>query len=89
MVSPKLATCELASNPPLFSKICHLFLKSATFLLKSAGFSENSWVLAPKSPLGGWGGGGLGSHLVPPLLSVNSSSFFLVLLNYRRSGFFY
>ena len=59
MVSPKLTTCEFASNPPLFSKICHLFLKSATFLHKSAGFSDThrSW---PQSRNWGVGGGWLG-----------------------------
>ena len=58
MVSPKLTTCEFASNPPLFSKICHLFLKSATFLHKSAGFSDThrSW---PQSRNWGVGGDGL------------------------------
>ncbi len=53
------------------------------------GFSDNSLVLVPKLPLGDRGGGGwLGRHLVPPFLAVNSSSFRLVLLDYKQSGSF-
>jgi hypothetical protein len=63
-----------------FGKIHHLFYNSE-------GFSKNLRVLAPKSPLGD-GGGWLGSHLVPPLRAVNSSSFCLVLLNCKQSGSF-
>jgi hypothetical protein len=60
MVSPKLASHEFASNPPAYSKMRHLFLKIHQPFSKSAGFSENSLVLAQKSPLGlGVGGGGM------------------------------
>jgi hypothetical protein len=67
-------------------QICHFFLKAATFFSnrppfhKSAGFSENLQVLAQKSPMGVEGGEGLGCHIVPPLLIVNSSSFALLFL---------
>jgi hypothetical protein len=76
MVSPKLASCEFASNPPLFSKMHHLFLKIRHLSPQTLGFSENSWVLAQKLPLG-WGGDGFSRHLVPPLLEVNCSYFAL------------
>ncbi len=87
MVSSKLMTCKFASNPPLFSKMRHLFLKSATTLHKPAGFSKNSQVLAQKSPLV-WEGDGLGRHLVSPLLAVNSSSFALFFLIVSHMGSF-
>jgi hypothetical protein len=62
---PKLVTCEFASNLPLFSQI-------RLFFHKAVAFSENPMVWAP-SHHWGWGGEGLGRHLVPPLLAVNSS----------------
>ncbi len=68
-------------RPASLPQICLLFHKSV-------GFSENLRVLVPKLPLGDGGGDGLGRHLVPPFLAVNSSSFRLVLLNYKRSVFF-
>jgi hypothetical protein len=61
---PKLATCKFASNPPLFSQICHFFHKSA-------GFSEKTRGYWPQSCHCGMGGGdGLGRHLVPILFGV-------------------
>jgi hypothetical protein len=81
MVSPKLASREFASNPPAYSKMRHLFLKIHQPFSKSAGFSENSLVLAQKSPLGlGVGGKCLGSISCSPSPRSNSSFFALFFL---------
>ncbi len=78
---PKLVTYEFASDPPPFSLIRHFFPQIRRFFWELVG-------PGPKVATGGWGGDGLGRPLVPPLLTVKSS-FCLVLLNYKRSEFFY
>jgi hypothetical protein len=72
---PKHATCEYASNLPVFSTNPGVFLKICGFWFQSC-----HWGMG--------GGGWLGCRLVPPFFAVNSSSFRLVLLNYKQSGSF-
>ncbi len=81
MVPPEL-------QPASLPQIRHLFVKSATFSTNLQVFLKTlgSWPQSRHWGLG-WGDG-LGRHFVPPLLAVNSSSFQLVLLNYKRSGSF-